>query len=744
MIGQVIGNHRIVAELGQGGMGVVYRAEHVQLGRAAAIKVLRPQMSGDPQIVQRFFNEARAASSIDHPGIVEIYDFGQDAGGRAYIVMPLLRGESLDHRLMRPLPPLEAASLIAQVAGALAAAHARGIVHRDLKPDNIYLVPNELLPGGVQVKLLDFGIAKLADEGAAGFRTQTGILIGTPAYMSPEQCMGRADLDHRTDLYSVGCILFHMLCGRPPFMSDQGTGVMIAMHLRDPVPDPRSLAPHVPEPLVAITLRLLEKDPAARFQSAQELRQALVAAGAIAPVTNPNAHLDPYGPTVASLTGPTLPLGGAPAAAPGGAPTAALGGAPTAALGGAPTAALGGAPTAIAGGAGRMPAAGGPYAGAAPTGITTHGGAASQQIERPKRGGRGAWIAAVALLLAGGGAVAAVALSGGDDDGGDDEVAEVPAPPGGSGSAPGEVRPAGQPQPQPLASGTVEAPCPQGQFRSEDTRGQCCWAGQAWSSAKHRCIGAPTCPPGMEASGEQCIVVLAEVEPVKPSPPGSPPPPPPLPPLAPAPAIRLNASLFAPGAPIEIRFAQPIRSTPARRAWVTVSAAGSASTSYGAWKYVDDGVRTASLAAPSKPGAYEVRLHTDYPAKAYNVERAVPFTVAPPAEVPDVPGSRANVTPPSGQRFTLAAHVLRGGDKAEVRFPAPLRPVPGEQFWITVIEAGAPDDRWGTWAYVPNGARTMSLPVPAQAGVYEVRLHANYPKQSTNVVHRARLRVEAP
>jgi len=302
LIGQIIGNYRIVSELGHGGMGVVFRAEHVQLGRPAALKVLLPQMSADAQIVQRFFNEARAASSIDHPGIVEVYDFGRHTDGRAYLVMEMLKGESLDHRLMRPMAPLEAASLIAQVAGALAAAHARGIVHRDLKPDNIFLVPNELLPGGIQIKLLDFGIAKLADEGASGFRTQTGVMIGTPAYMSPEQCMGRADLDHRTDLYAVGCILYHMLCGRPPFLSDQGTGVMIAMHLRDQVPDPRALVPHLPGPLVEITLRLLEKDPAARFQSAQALRQALVSAGAVAPMTAPGAgaHADPYGATIGS------------------------------------------------------------------------------------------------------------------------------------------------------------------------------------------------------------------------------------------------------------------------------------------------------------------------------------------------------------------------------------------------------------------------------------------------------------
>src|SRR3954462_15345326 len=208
-------------------MGVVYRAEHIQLGRPAALKMLLPQLSSEASIVQRFFNEARAASAIDHPGIVEVYDFGTHTDGRAYIVMALLKGESLEHRLLSgPLLPQDGATIVAQVAAALAAAHARGIVHRDLKPDNIFLVPNELVPGGIQVKLLDFGIAKLADEKMAGFKTQTGALMGTPAYRSPEQRRGRAYLDQRTDISSLGCILFHVLWGRPPFTSDQGTGMM--------------------------------------------------------------------------------------------------------------------------------------------------------------------------------------------------------------------------------------------------------------------------------------------------------------------------------------------------------------------------------------------------------------------------------------------------------------------------------------------------------------------------------------
>ncbi len=771
MIGQVIGNYRIVSELGRGGMGVVYRAEHVQLGRPAALKVLLPQLSSDAQIVQRFFNEARAASSIDHPGIVEIYDFGRHTDGSAYIVMALLKGESLDHRLMRPIAPLEAASLIAQVAGALAAAHARGIVHRDLKPDNIYLVPNELLLGGIQVKLLDFGIAKLADEGHSGFRTQTGVLIGTPAYMSPEQCMGRADLDHRTDLYSIGCILFHMLCGRPPFFSEQGTGVMIAMHLRDPVPDPRTLAPHLPEPLVAIILRLLEKDPAARFQSALELRQALVMAGAIAPMTSPGAGAgpapDPYGATMAPSPPSRVPRG------PGDAYAATAAHGATAAGYGATGAAHGA--TAPADGA-TAPAYGATapaYGVAAAAGPTTRGGAAAELMTQPERahhrgrgapapsagGKRGAWIAVGALLLALVGVGVGVAVTSDGDGGGDDgdERAAIPGPPP-SGSARAEDKPKPEPQPQPRPpeekqptppptppeTASSEAPCPAGQLRSDDTRGHCCWGGQAWSMAKQRCVGAPTCPPGTRASGEQCEATLAEADPARPGQAVKPrPPPDDAFAAAPAPAIQLAASSYAPGAPIDIRFARAVRSARARRAWVTVAPAGSPQTAYGTWEFVEDGARHAKLAAPSKPGAYEVRLHTDYPAKSFNVVRAAPFAVAAPAEADPAIASNG-ATPRAGQRFALASTAVPAGGKAQVRFPGALHAAPGEQFWITVIEAGAADTEWGKWEYVPAGARSMSLAVPDQPGAYEVRLHANYPKKSTNVVHRARLRIDEP
>jgi serine/threonine-protein kinase len=793
VIGQIVGSYRISDQLGQGGMGVVYRAEHIQLGRPAALKVLLPQLSGDAQIVQRFWNEARAASSIDHPGIVEVYDFGRHTDGSAYLVMELLKGESLDHRLMRPMPPLEAASLIAQVAGALAAAHAQGIVHRDLKPDNIFLVPNELLPGGIQVKLLDFGIAKLADERASGFRTQTGVLIGTPAYMSPEQCMGRSDLDHRTDLYSVGCIMFHMLCGRPPFYSDQGTGVMIAMHLRDPVPDPRTLAPHLPQPLVAIMLRLLEKDPAARYQSAQELRQALVTAGAVAPLTSPPAGAvpDPYGATMAPVPAPLSAASAARSGAPSmPGPMGGFGPGPGAmtapgshGAGYAPTTAGShgaGYAQATAGshGAGYAPMAAGPAmpVGASPT---THSGAAAELMTRPDRArhrgradaggrsgrGKAAWVVVGALLIAGGGIAAGVALtsggsSGGSSDGsgepqpsaqagsgnaplavaglgsgsGGDHGPDVASPEAGSGSQaakPAQLAPVPPEQPPDTSGGP---PCPTGQLRTDDTHGECCWAGQAWSTPKKRCIGAPTCPPGTRARArdEDCIVVA---DPARPGPQIAT-----DDPLAAAPPeLQLAATSLDPGATLEIRLSQPLRSRPGHYAWVTVAPAGSPQTAYGTWKYVDDGARRATLAAPSKPGAYEVRLHTNYPAKAFNVVRAAPFAVTAPVETP----SEQSATPLSGQRFTLDAQAVRGGEKVGVRFPGSLRPLPGEQFWITVIEAGSSDSSWGKWEYVPKGARSVSLGVPPKAGAYEVRLHANYPKKSANVVFRAPLQVDA-
>jgi serine/threonine protein kinase len=594
VIGQVIGNYRIVAELGKGGMGVVYRAEHTQLGRPVALKMLLPHLSNDPGIVQRFFNEARAASAIDHPGIVEVYDFGTHTDGSAYLVMAMLKGESLEHRIRRaPMAPLESASVVAQVVGALAAAHARGIVHRDLKPDNIFLVPNELMPTGIQVKLLDFGIAKLADEQGTGLKTQTGALIGTPAYMSPEQCMGRSDLDHRTDLYAVGCILFHLLCGRPPFVSEHGTGMMIASHLRDLPVDPRTINPDVPDELARIVLRLLEKEPGGRFQSANELRAALIHAGATAP------------------TVPPVPRGVATA------------------------------PGSMVAVSSRYS---GPEAFGATTAPTTGSGTAAQMLTSPAvpARSRAAWFVVGGLLVALTSVGIIVAMNtGSPGDKAGTTVASTtpspappPAPPPATNTEPPNTTPPSNTALVP-AETAVEQPCDlQGQVRSDDTRGNCCWPDQAWSTQKTRCIGKPTCPAGTKLRGEQCVAVVVE--------------------------------------------------TPVAEA------------------------------AP-----------------------AVPPASTPPAAIPT-----AAPTPLARQRFRVASRTLHLGDKVHVTFPDVLVPEPRERFWITVAAAGTADTSWGLWQYVPAGASSIQLELPKIPGAYEVRLHANYPTLSANVVHRVPLTIE--
>src|SRR3954469_23404027 len=234
MIGETFGNYRVSELIGEGGMGVVYLAEHPGIGRRAAIKILRPGLTDNAELTKRFFNEARAANAIRHAGIVEVLDCGTLPSGTAYIVMELLEGENLAARLRKAgqLPVADARRVAAQTASALAAAHAAGIVHRDLKPDNLYLVPDERDASLEMVKVLDFGIAKLGQDAGrtSSVRTRTGSVMGTPAYMSPEQCRGTREIDPRTDIYALGVILFEMLCGRPPFVSE-GFGEMVHLHI---------------------------------------------------------------------------------------------------------------------------------------------------------------------------------------------------------------------------------------------------------------------------------------------------------------------------------------------------------------------------------------------------------------------------------------------------------------------------------------------------------------------------------
>ena len=279
LIGQTIGNYLVTQKLGEGGMGSVYLAEHPSIGKKVALKVLHSEFSNNQEVAARFFHEAKAVNDIGHPNIVDVVDFGiiQAGGGRdqlVYFIMEYLAGLTLSQLIRNesPLPPERALMIALQVADALSASHKCGIVHRDLKPDNIIL-----LQRGRErdfVKLLDFGIAKLTGGSAMGsHRTRTGIVMGTPAYMSPEQCEGRDSVDLRTDVYALGIVMYEMLTGRVPFLGE-GYGEILVQHLTQrPTPPSqfRMLPPHVE----IVVMKALEKRADMRYPTMDELMRAL-------------------------------------------------------------------------------------------------------------------------------------------------------------------------------------------------------------------------------------------------------------------------------------------------------------------------------------------------------------------------------------------------------------------------------------------------------------------------------------
>ncbi|HWO23467.1 MAG TPA: protein kinase [Kofleriaceae bacterium] len=284
LIGALLGSYRVLGKLGQGGMGEVYVGRHEALGHKVAVKVLKPELSRDADMVRRFFKEAQAAAAIRNLGIVQVFDFGTTPDGRAYFVMEMLEGDSLAARLkQRRLSYVECCRVGRQAANVLQAAHAAGITHRDLKPDNLFLIPDSEVAGGERVKVLDFGIAKVLDFGitelgsedhSTDVRTRTGLMLGTPVYMSPEQCRGAGAVDTRADIYSLGCILFEMTCGRPPFVGE-GPGEILGAHQYLEPPQPRSFAGDIPTELAQLILQMLAKHPGGRPQTMAAVGQAL-------------------------------------------------------------------------------------------------------------------------------------------------------------------------------------------------------------------------------------------------------------------------------------------------------------------------------------------------------------------------------------------------------------------------------------------------------------------------------------
>ncbi|HEX7840005.1 MAG TPA: protein kinase [Kofleriaceae bacterium] len=261
--GTEVGGYIIDGELGHGGMGVVYSATHPVIGKRAAIKILRLDVSRSPVSVERFIQEARAVNQIGHRNIIDIFAYGALPDGRAYHVMDLLVGESLRRRLKRSvLHPSEAAAVIDEIASALMAAHDHGFVHRDLKPDNVFLVHHE--GRWPEVKLLDFGLAKLMPEyGIPAFTTKTGVMLGTPEYMSPEQARGTG-VDYRTDIYALGIVMFEVLAGHRPFPPLADSLATLMQHAEEPPASLADTVPGLPGEMVQLVNTMLAKTPAAR------------------------------------------------------------------------------------------------------------------------------------------------------------------------------------------------------------------------------------------------------------------------------------------------------------------------------------------------------------------------------------------------------------------------------------------------------------------------------------------------
>jgi eukaryotic-like serine/threonine-protein kinase len=266
--------YQVVGVIGQGGMGTVYEAKHLAIGRMVALKVLKPENAQKPDAIARLRHEARIVSQLGHPNICEVFDIGQLGDGTPYLVMERLRGKTLAERIQEgePINVTELVEVMVQVLAGLETAHKKNVIHRDMKPDNIFLAERA---SGIVAKILDFGISKatVPDE-QAHHLTRTGMVMGTPYYMAPEQAMGERALDGRVDVWGVGICLFEALTGRRPFVAKNYNALLVQI-LTVPTPSIAEIRPDVPPALATVIERTLEKRRDQRYQTARELADAL-------------------------------------------------------------------------------------------------------------------------------------------------------------------------------------------------------------------------------------------------------------------------------------------------------------------------------------------------------------------------------------------------------------------------------------------------------------------------------------
>ena len=284
LLGQRVGNYVVTSLIGRGGMGSVYQAQHPEIGRKVAIKFLSAELARMPKIVERFIAEAQAMAAVEHPNVIDIYDFGRMDNGRAYAVMELLKGRELSSLLVSKgkWTAEELLPLLRQICGGLHAAHKQGIVHRDLKPENIFVLDRR-----DQVKVLDFGIAKILESSASPSHTTPGTVMGTPLVIAPEQAAGDSrNVGPWTDIYSLGVIIYWMLSGRPPFV-DKASGVLLAKHILNEPPPLEQVEAGVPPGIAELVNQCLRKKASERPDSAREIAERFAEAVGLEPEALP-------------------------------------------------------------------------------------------------------------------------------------------------------------------------------------------------------------------------------------------------------------------------------------------------------------------------------------------------------------------------------------------------------------------------------------------------------------------------